>query len=236
MPKKKLSVSVIVANHGRDTSALRATLPKYVEYIEIDEGKERSIQRNKGIRKAKGDILIILDSDQVLSKGAVNEIRNTLSSGKATCLYIPEVILAEGYWGKVRKFEREFYTATRIDVPRAVLAEFCPKFDASMSGPEDADWGNRIPGLRGVTKHVLYHHDNIGLGEYFRKKRYYSRSMERYRQKWPDDPILKARYRCWQVFTEDGKWRKLVRHPKLVIGILFIIAIRGVIYVTRKKT
>lgn len=235
MLREKLSVSIVVPNHNRDISVLKESLPDDVTLIEINEGLERSVQRNMGIKKCKTSCILILDSDQSISPGLIDECRKMIDAGYS-CLYIPEVIIASGYFGKVRKFEREFYVGTRVDVPRFVRASHCPLFDITLNGPEDSDWGNRIPGIRGVTKNVLYHNDNIGIIEYFKKKRYYSKSMERYRQKWPHDPVLQVRYRCWKVFTENGKWRKLLRHPKLVIGIIGIIAIRGLIYVTRPKT
>lgn len=234
MHRTKAKVSVVVPNHGRDISTLVNSLPDGVEFIEVDLGKERSIQRNIGLDKATGDYILLLDSDQSVSPRLVDECVKMMKAGYDS-LYIPEVIIAKGWFGKVRKFEREFYVGTRVDVPRFVRASLCPRFDTSLHGPEDSDWGNRIPGTRGVTKNVLYHHDDISILEYFRKKRYYSLSMDKYKRKWPHDPVLKFRYRCFTVFTENGKWRKLIRHPKLVIGILFIIAIRGVIYVSRNK-
>ena len=234
MRRKKLSVSVVVPNHNRDISKLKSSMPGDVEFIEVNRGLERSAQRNIGIREATGDCILLLDSDQSISPGLVEECRDMVRAGYS-CLYIPEIIIAKGWFGKVRKFEREFYVGTSVDVPRFVRKDVCPEFDITLNGPEDSDWGNRIPGVRGTTRNVLYHNDDISIWEYFKKKRYYSKSMERYRRKWPDDPVLKFKYRCFQVFTENGKWRKLIRHPKLVIGILFIIAIRGVIYVTRPK-
>jgi len=51
-----------------------------------------------------------------------------------------------------------------------VLRKYCPLFDENMSGPEDADWGNKIKGFRAVTKAVLYHNDDIGFWDYCKKK------------------------------------------------------------------
>ena len=79
------------------------------------------------------------------------------------CLYIPEVIIAKSFFGRIRAFERTFYTGTAIDVPRFVRKECCPMFNEELTGPEDADWGNRIPGKRGITQNVLYHYDDISL-------------------------------------------------------------------------
>lgn len=229
-----MKTSVVVANHGRDLSVLKASLPADVEFIEVNLGFERSRQRNIGIEQAKGDIVIWLDSDQSLSPGLVKECEELLSSKVYKSVYIPEIIVVKSFFGKIRAFERTFYDGTAVDVPRAVLKSVCPKFNEELNGPEDADWGNRIPGLRAISKNVLYHHDDIGFFEYFRKKNYYAKSMRRYKQLNPDDKVLDWKYRCFGIFVEDGKWKKMLRHPILTIGVFVIIAIRAVIYLRNK--
>lgn len=222
-------VSVIVPNHGRDLTILRNSLPPWIEFIEVNLGKERSYQRNFGIQKAKGEYLLILDSDQSISPALIYECVYLMRLGYS-CVYIPEVIVAKSFFGKVRKFEREFYTGTEIDVPRFVRKDCCPKFDEELHGPEDSDWGHRIPGFRATSKNVLYHHDDISPMEYFRKKAYYAESLKKYRNKWPACKCLSFKYRVWDVFTEKGKWKKMVKHPILTICMYAIIIARGFIY------
>lgn len=209
-----MKTTVICANHGRDTSVLRNSLPLNVEYIEVDIGKERSVQRNIAIKQATGDILIWLDSDQFLGRGVVEECEALIRMGY-TAVYIPEVIMAYSFFGKIRAFERTFYTGTAVDVPKAVNMKYCPLFDETMNGPEDADWGNKIKGLRAVSKNILYHNDDIDFFSYCKKKAYYTKSMKRYAQLNPNDKCLNLTYRCWTVFTERGKWKKLFKHPIL---------------------
>lgn len=227
-----MKTSVVVANHGRDLSVLKQSLPKDVEFIEINLGFERSKQRNMGIKKATGDIVIWLDSDQSLSEGVVKECEYLIKIGH-TAVYIPEVIIASSFFGRIRAFERSFLTGTDVDVPRAILKRYCPMFDEKMSGPEDADWGQKIIGLKAVSRSVLYHHDDIGFIEYCKKKAYYTKSMKAYSEKWPNDKCLKLSYRCWTVFTEKGKWRRLLQNPLLTLGVIFLLIVRGIIYARR---
>lgn len=207
-------------------------MPKGVEYIEINQGLERSVQRNMAIRKATGDIIIWLDSDQSLSPNVVKECEMLIKMG-CVAVYVPEVIVVSSFFGRIRAFEREFYTGTAVDVPKAVLRSVCPLFNEELHGPEDADWGNKIWGLKCTTKAVLYHHDDIGFIDYCRKKEYYTKSMKRYAELNPNDKCLDLKYRCWNVFTEKGKWRKLVAHPILTLGIVFLLIVRGIIYARR---
>lgn len=250
-----MKVSVIVPNHGRDITVLKNSLPPDVELIHINRGLERSAQRNIGIKEATGEALLILDSDQSISPGLIEECIGLMAEGYS-CIYIPEIIVAKSWFGKVRAFERTFYTGTAIDVPRFVRAAVCPKFDVDLIGPEDADWANKLRIMKipagndidispGAVNYVfkklkfttsercLYHHDDLSIWEYFRKKSFYAKSMRKYAEKWPNDKCLDWKYRCFGVFVENGKWKKIIRHPLLSLGVLTIIFIRGIIYVRR---
>ena len=230
-----MKVSVVVPNHGRDITGLRESIPEGVEFIEVDLGLERSVQRNMGIRQSIGEGLLILDSDQRISPGLINECVDLCSRGY-TCVYIPEIIVADGFFAKVRQFERGFYTGTAVDVPRFVLRKFCPMFNEDLHGPEDADWGNRIKGVRAISDNPLYHYDQISLIEYLKKKAYYAKSMNKFRERNRHDLVLKFKYRCWTVFTEKGKWKRLLRHPILTVCMYAVIFMRGIIYVRATKS
>lgn len=207
-------------------------MPKDVDFIEVNQGLERSRQRNIGIENSVGNVIMWLDSDMSIDTGLVKECEGLIKMGYS-CVYVPEVIVAKSFFGKIRKFEREFYTGTWVDVPRVVAKNHCPRFNEELHGPEDADFGNRIKGIRAISTHCIYHHDDITLFEYLRKKTYYTKSMERYAELNPGDPCLNIWYRCVVVFVERGKWKKLLRHPVLSLGILFLLLARGIIYARR---
>ena len=232
---RMIEVSVIVPNHNRDISNLRASIPESdeIEVIEINKGLERSVQRNMGIQAADGKYLLILDSDQSISPGLIKECVAWMEAGY-TSLYIPEIIVADSFFGKIRNFERQFMTGTAVDVPRFVRKDQCPEFDPTMSGPEDADWGQRIKGKRRITTNILYHNDAIKFWDYCKKKAYYTKSMKWYIKKWPNDPCINLKYRCFTIFVEKGKWKELLRHPVLTAGVIFLLITRGIIYATQR--
>jgi hypothetical protein len=66
--------------------------------------------------------------------------------------------------------------------------------------------------------------------KWFSKKAYYAKSMKRFIERNPNDKILDWRWRCIGVFLEQGKWKRFLSRPDLAIAVLFIILIRGMIY------
>ena len=219
-------------NISQSIDAIQNSTYKHIELIVVDEGKERSEQRNIGIDRAKGDFILYLDSDQYVSPNLINECVDLIKCGY-NAIYIPEVITTPGWFGRVRNFERSFYDGTPVDCVRFFKREGCPRFNIELRGPEDADHDRRVNGLRAISKNCLYHYDNMTIFRYIAKKSYYGKSMRRYKELHPTDKVLNLKYRCWTIFVEYGKWKKLLRHPILTLGVIFILILRGVIYATK---
>jgi glycosyltransferase involved in cell wall biosynthesis len=224
-------VSVIIPSHeGRDLSKVLEYISKStyrnVEVIIVKENKERSIQRNIGIVRANGKYLLFLDSDMLIAPNLIEDCLEKIKHCRG--VYLPEVIITKGFFAKVRNWERQFYTGTPIDCVRFVRYSICPLFDESLIGPEDSDWDRRIPQPKLVSDSYYLHDEDVNVFSYFKKKAYYSKSMKRYKEKHPNDKVLDFRYRCFGVFVENGKWKRLF-HPFALI-VLIIILIRGVIY------
>jgi len=213
--------------------AIKESSYKNYEIIIVDEGLERSNQRNIGINRAKGEYLLILDADMMISDRLIEDCVFKIKDCDA--IYIPEKIVTPGWFGRLRDWERQFYTGTVVDVPRFVRADDCPFFDERLIGPEDADWGRRLGDRRKISDYPFYHYDKIGIIKYLRKKAYYAKSMRLYKEKWPYDKVLTFKYRCFGVFTENGKWKLLIRNPGYAILLFILLFLRGVIFLCVKK-
>jgi len=87
----------------------------------------------------------------------------------------------------------------------------------------------------------IYHNeDEVGLRRYLEKKKYYSGSMSSYRSKWPSDRDVTKQlgigYRYVIVFVENGRWRKMARHPLLGIGMLMLRCLVGAVFLSSIRT
>jgi glycosyltransferase involved in cell wall biosynthesis len=237
-PKSRIEVIVVDKFSMDDTPAIvRAFGAKL-----IPTKAGRSAARNIGAKVAKGNYILFLDSDMILSSRVIEECVKKMEGNKSLVgLYIPEKVIGNGFWVKVRNFERSFYNGTFIDAVRFLRKDAFFKvggFDEELYSGEDWDLDRRIRqiGEIGIIDSVLYHDEGkFDIKEYLRKKKYYSRGCIRYAQKWgKDDPIIQKqlgiKYRLHDVFVENGKWKKMIRNPFLALGMYFLRFIIGFQY------
>lgn len=207
----------------------------------FSHGPERSAQRNFGIKIATGKYVLYLDSDMSLTENVIKECVEKCENEGNIALYIPEHLVGEGFWIKVRAFERDFYNATCIDCVRFVRRDKLLEiggFDDNLTGPEDWDLDRRIRAIgkvESINSHLYHNVHAEKIWQYFEKKQYYANSFARYIKKWGEnDPIIKkqlgAKYRLWGVFVENGKWKELLKHPLLSIGMYVIRFLVGMNY------
>lgn len=209
------------------------------------KGPERSAQRNYGVEQASGEIVGILDADMTLSENVISECVEIFENNEnIKALYIPEKIFGEGFFNKVRNFERSFYNATVIDGLRFFRKDDFLKiggFDISLFAAEDWDLDRRMKtsgGGTAIIKSPLFHHENHNLKKYVIKKSYYASNFDNYFKKWGFDETTKKQfgfyYRYLGVFIENGKWKKLFAHPILAISMYFSLFLKGCVYVLAK--
>ena len=279
---KPLSYEIIVVDNN-STDRTKEIARKYTSHV-YNKGPERSAQRNYGmIEKARGEYVMYLDADMILSptviKKAVEKFQSSnfkpqASSATLVALYIPEIVLGNSFWSRVRRFERSFYDGTAIDCVRIIRKDVFQKvggFDLSLTGPEDWDLDKKmrqagmvalltkynfeeinkklknikisaalpreIEKLRNLTKKpVIFHNEaDFNLQKYLSKKQYYSKNFDLYIKKWgKNDPDIKKQFGLWYryfgVFLEDGKWKRLLRHPLLAGGMFTLRFLVGLDY------
>ena len=241
---------VVVDNNSIDRT--KEIAKKYTDKV-FNKGPERSVQRNYGVKKSSSRYFLYLDADMILSENVIEEcvekFRNwklETRNSELVALYIPEIIMGESFWCKVRRFERSFYNGTVIDCARFIRKDKfleVGRFDESISGPEDWDLDKKLRNIGKVEliKAPIYHNEaEFNLKKYLNKKAYYAKSFDKYIAKWnKDDSDIKKQlgfyYRFIGVFVENGKWKKLIRHPILVLGMFTLRFFVGIKYITRNK-
>lgn len=238
------NIEIIVVDNN-STDKTKEIARAFTDKI-YNHGPERSAQRNFGIKQASEKYILYLDADMVLSENVIEKCVNKCENENCVALYIPERIVGKRFWAKVRDFERSFYNATAIDCIRFVRRDKFLEidgFDENLTGPEDWDFDRRIKeiGKVGIITSPIYHNEGkFNFKRYLSKKGYYAQSFDKYIQKWgKDDPIIKKQlgfsYRLFGVFTENRKWKKLLRHPILAMGVYFLRLLVGLFYIKRKQ-
>lgn len=228
---------IVVDNYSEDKTVEIAK--KYTTNV-YSKGPERSSQRNYGAKVSSGEFMLYLDADMILSPTVIEECVEKCETGMSA-LYIPERIIGEGFWIKVRDFERSFYDGTVIDATRFIRKDLFEKmggFDESLIGPEDWDLDRRVKeiGKVGIITAPLFHNEGrFNIKRYLKKKESYSKTFDRYVQKWGknDSEVKKqlgASYRLLGVFVEHGKWKKLLRHPIRTFGMYILRFMVGINY------
>ena len=145
-PQGKIEI-IVVDNNSIDKT--KEIAQKYTKKI-YNQGPERSSQRNFGAKTAKGEWLLFLDADMILSSTVIKKGVEKGQSEKLVALYIPELVLGSSFWCRARRLERSFYDGTPIDAVRLIRADIFQKtggFDTSLTGPEDWDLNKKIKKL-----------------------------------------------------------------------------------------
>ncbi|QPJ61196.1 MAG: glycosyltransferase family 2 protein [Candidatus Nitronauta litoralis] len=208
----------------------------------------RGAQVNLGVSRSTGEYLFFPDADMTFDKELLAEAVEQLKTYSA--LYIPEIIMGKGWLGKIRNFERSFYEMTCIDAPRLVrrtLYEEVKGFDEKeiAFAPDDWDLAKKFKKQGAhfqITTNKKYHHEEwLDLKTYLKKKSEYTSTFDNYIAKWgKSDPDIKKQfgigYRYFGVFLENGKWKKLLAHPLLTLGMYFLRFRVGVIYLLKNSS
>jgi glycosyltransferase involved in cell wall biosynthesis len=213
---------IVVDNESRDST--RDIASRWADQTLLI-GPERSAQRNAGARATDAEVIGFIDSDMVLEPTVVEEAVSLVASG-CVGVIVPEYTIGQGYWARVRAYERTFYQGSdSIEAARffSRLALFqSGGFDESMTGAEDWDLTIRIRRLGRVSRTTARIAHDEGRVRYWaacRKKGYYASGVRRFQHKYGrgglkialDRPYLKR------------PWR-LARDPLLGAGLIALKA------------
>jgi glycosyltransferase involved in cell wall biosynthesis len=231
----------------------------------IQQGPERSAQRNRGWKEAQGDYAFFVDADMRVPEATLREIRERIQKTEncpptsvlrpltsdlwvpVDALFVREVRAGTSWWIKVRNFERSFYDATCIDGLRVIkrsILEQVGGYDENLFAAEDWDLDRRILAITSnialTAGHLIHDEGAFSFNRHLKKKAYYSTNFSAYLDKWGQDAITRKQfglfYRFFTVFFEHGKWKRALTHPHYMFAIWFERFCVGLLYLKRTRS
>jgi glycosyltransferase involved in cell wall biosynthesis len=222
--------TIIVDDESTDNTV--AVAKKHTNKVYKRKHAERSVQRNFGAKKSKGDFLVFLDADMELTMGVIEDCVKKMKLGIGA-LVIPEKTTGNGFIQKVRRFERDMYVG---DLSVEVARVFDRKiffdlggYDEDLTGPEDYDLPYRISKhrkIRRATEHLLHHEERSTLISLLRKKYYYAQKGAKYAQKHPELVMQQGNLIFRKAYLKN--WRKFLNHPLMGLSFIFIRILEAV--------
>lgn len=219
-------IEIIVVDNSSGDSTIQIAR-KYTNKVFL-RGPERSAQRNYGVKKARGNYILIIDADMWLSPGVVENCLKNIKGHKA--LIVPEKTKGSGFIANIRKFEREMYMGDpTIEVARffrkSIFNEFSG-YDLSLTGTEDYDLPKRIMdkyghGSIGWASEWIFHHETqLTLPKLLAKRFYYASRSVGYAKKHPDLILTQGNMLLRPAYFRN--WKRFVKHPFLAVGFIFV--------------
>lgn len=214
---------VVVDNASQDRTKEIAT--RFADRV-LDQGPERSAQRNRGTAESTGDVVVFIDADMVLEPRIAEEVEEAFARDpRVGALVIPERSFGEGFFASCRELEKTLYVGDEdVEAPRAfrrAVIEGIGGWSEELTAAEDWDLADRVrvAGVAtGRTDSFIWHDEGrIALRGTFRKKRYYGRWIARYLAAHPREGRRKL---VRTALLRHG--RTLAAHPVRTAGMVLL--------------
>lgn len=199
---------------------------KYTQKVITRKHSERSVQRNFGAKKSKGEYLLFLDGDMELTKNVLKDCLDTVGKAACSSVIIPEKTVGRNFIAQIRRFEREMYMGDpTIEVARFFRREVFFEFggyDTNLTGTEDYDLPYRIGKSYKIGRsrsYILHHEENLSLGKLLFKRYYYANHGAFYASKHPE--LIRTQGNLLFRMAYLRNWRKFFQDP--IIGASFIV-------------
>jgi glycosyltransferase involved in cell wall biosynthesis len=214
-------VEIVVVDNG-STDGTREIAAALADTV-LNQGPERSTQRNVGAQTARADYILFADADMELSPTVLEECL-AAASGPVSAVIVPERSVGEGLWSAAKALERSCYIGDEtIEAPRFFSREAFERhggYDSSLHAAEDWDLPARMRSSErfGRTSAEIVHHEGkLTLTGLVRKKFYYGKSLPRYIARHPE--LARQQF----VLVRPAflrHWRRLARSPILTAAMV----------------
>jgi len=216
---------IVVDSYSSDNT--REIAEKFDAKI-IESEAMRSKARNIGAEKAKGELILFLDSDMELSPKVVEGCVKKAEEGYDAVI-IPEVSVGVGFWAECKALEKSCYIGDElIEASRFFRRDAFEKgggYDPELEAGEDWDLNQRISkaGYRigRINAFIKHNEGRLSLRDTMLKKHHYGKTLRRYRIKHPKEAKQQLKL-IRPAFVRN--WRELAKDPIHALGMLFMKA------------
>lgn len=227
---------ILVDNFSKDKTV--AIAKPYVDKI-IKAGKERSAQRNYGLKKARGKFVLFLDADMELSPGLLEEcVQKCKADPKIVAIVIDEVAYGHSFLSRIKSLEKNLARGSvQIEAARFFRKSAVLKmggYDKNLISGEDWDLSIRVSKLGPFCsiKSKIIHHENNTIWQDIQKKYYYAKSIQKYAKKHPEE--FKKQAGFWRFFNLFKKPKIIYDNPAVFVGLLFLKSAQYLAYLLAK--
>ena len=203
---------IIVDNYSTDRTLQIAS--KFTNKV-FEKGKERSVQRNFGLTKARGQYILSLDADMTLEDKILEQCYQKLRNNHQLAgIIINEVSIGKSFLARIKALEKKLTTgeelleAARFFRKKDLLA--IGGYDENLIAGEDWDLSQRMKkvGSFGRISAKIRHFENHSIIEDISKKYYYAKHIQKYRLKHLNEFKKQA--------GTFNRLRVLFREPKMI--------------------
>ncbi|MDD5418157.1 MAG: glycosyltransferase [Candidatus Nanoarchaeia archaeon] len=199
---RKFHEIIVVDSSSRDKT--QEIVKSYKKIRLITAGRGRSLARNLGWIKSKGDIVAFIESDSVFDKDWLKHIAESFEKGADAVIDRRQVYKPETFISRMNneifsmRMKKENYKPFSAWVFKREVLEKTKGFDNHLEAAEDVDLGTRTKQEGFVIVYqpssVQYHKgEPKNLKELFKREWWFGKNMKNYYEKYPEKfPLVRG--------------------------------------------
>jgi len=223
------NIEIIIVDKGSKDKTVEIA-KKYTDKVFVINAKERTEQKNFGLKVANGKYVLFIDSDMYLETNVIRECVEICENDvKVGGVCIPVKDIGKSFWVNVIAFERELYKGSGImEAARFLRKDLVEKvggFEEDIIFLEEFTVPQKIEKLgynvrSRCNSYIIHDFYDFSLIKYLKKKFYYGKTAWKYLEKYKDYGLKQinplGRFKIF--FTR----KEFYMRPHLAIGLIIL--------------